>query len=47
MTFHNNCVNWGENRADEFFFDVGCVLGKSWCDTSKCNYYNPIKETKK
>lgn len=39
-----DCVSWGENRADEYFFDVGCVLGKSWCDPSECNNYESIKK---
>lgn len=31
------CVYWGENRADEFFIDVGCVVGHCQCpDNPEC-----------
>jgi len=35
----NDCKHWGENRADEFWLDVGCVIGHSWCDPKKCPDY--------
>jgi len=42
-----DCVNWGENRLDELFMDVGCVLGYSYCDPEKCPNYVSIKELKR
>lgn len=42
----NDCVYWGENRADELFIDVGCVLGKSFCDRENCNGYISMKREK-
>lgn len=38
-----DCVFWGENRADELFLDVGCVLGYSYCDPKKCEDYYPVE----
>ena len=47
MKRKNDCIYWGENRPDELFLDVGCVLGHSWCDPRKCPDYYPIKKYKK
>jgi len=38
------CRFWGENRADEYFFDVGCVLGYAFCKGSKCEDYQKIEK---
>jgi len=35
----NKCIYWGENRLDESFLDVGCVLGYSDCKGKKCEDY--------
>jgi hypothetical protein len=40
-----DCEFWGENRADEYFMDVGCVLGHFVC-SSKCSEYQKIKSEK-
>jgi len=40
----NDCRHWGENRADEFYFDVGCVIGHSWCDPEKCPDYEKTSQ---
>lgn len=41
-----DCEFWGENRADEYFFDVGCVAGHGWCDPEKCADYRKTREAK-
>jgi len=41
-----DCIYWGENRADEFYFDVGCVIGYNFCNPKKCPDYCPIKKKK-
>jgi len=40
----NDCKHWGENRADEFWLDVGCVIGHSWCDPEKCPDYEKTSQ---
>ncbi|MEM1537838.1 MAG: hypothetical protein QXQ28_07325 [Candidatus Nezhaarchaeales archaeon] len=35
----NRCVFWGKNRVDEYFLEVGCVLGYALCDPKKCPDY--------
>jgi len=40
----NDCRHWGENRADEYYFDVGCVIGHSWCDPAKCPDYEKTSQ---
>lgn len=40
----NRCRFWGENRADEYFFDVGCVLGYCDCKIMKCEDYQEKEE---
>jgi len=37
------CRFWGENRPDEFFLDVGCVLQYSWCKGKKCSDYQEVE----
>jgi len=40
-----DCENWGENRADEYFIDVGCVIGYAYCPCDKkCPNYQAIKK---
>ena len=38
MKVRNGCKFWGENRIDEYFLDVGCVIGHSLC-TKECKDY--------
>jgi hypothetical protein len=33
------CRFWGENRIDELFLDVGCILGYAFCKNKKCEDY--------
>jgi len=35
----NKCVHWGENRLDEYFLDVGCVIGYCDCKIKNCEDY--------
>jgi hypothetical protein len=40
----NQCDNWGANRADEGYIDVGCVIGHAECKgTACCDYYHACK----
>jgi hypothetical protein len=40
-----DCENWGENRRDEYYMDVGCVIGYSYCPCDKsCPNYRAIKK---
>jgi hypothetical protein len=38
----NDCIHWGENRYP--FTDRGCLLGMSFCDPKRCEFYEPMKE---
>lgn len=38
------CKYWGENRLDELFLDVGCVLGYADCKGKNCEDYAKIKK---
>ena len=37
------CKFWGENRADELFLDVGCVLGYCLCKSAECPDYRELE----
>jgi hypothetical protein len=39
MATKNKCRFWGENRADEYYFDVGCVIGHADCKAKECKDY--------
>jgi hypothetical protein len=40
-----DCEYWGENRRDEMYMDVGCVIGYAFCPCNeKCADYRAIKK---
>jgi len=41
-----DCIHWGENRVDERFIDVGCVLGHGLCKGVECSDFKSCKTPK-
>jgi len=42
-----DCESWGENRLDELYMDVGCVMGYAECKHEQCPNYQKIKKAKR
>lgn len=42
----NDCKFWGENRLDELYIDVGCVIGHADCKGKKCDDYDEVEKEK-
>lgn len=38
------CRHWGENKAEEYYLDVGCTLGHSFCvDNEECEDFQKVE----